>query len=137
MLTALAYAFLPADVLTLVLAGILALLLGAIGVRVWRNSRVTPAERERRRRAMIATRGKMGDANLVEARDALVFYTYSVRGVQYTASQDLSALAAFMPADPSMALGAVYVKYDPRNPANSVVLAEDWTGFVVKTPVER
>jgi hypothetical protein len=103
-------------------------LLVAIGVRRWRASRVTPAERERRRRAMLVARGKMGDAVLVEIHDDLVFFTYSVRGVEYTASQDVSALKEQVPRD-LLSLLAVAVKYLPQNPANSIVLAEDWSGL--------
>ncbi len=35
----------------------------------------------------------MSDAMLVEIREDLVFYSYGVRGVEYTASQDLSRFA--------------------------------------------
>ena len=110
------------------LATAVVVLLVVIGVRRWKASRVTPAERERRRRAMLVARGKMGDAVLVELHDDLVFYTYSVRGVEYTASQDVSGLKDQFPQDLS-ALLAVGVKYLPQNPANSIVLAEDWSGL--------
>ena len=73
----------------------------------------------------------MGDASIVEMREDFIFYSYDVRGVQYTASQDISALRPYMPTDLSVAVGPVFVKYDPRNPANSVVLSEDWSGFRV------
>jgi len=33
-----------------------------------------------------------------------------------------------LPADLS-AISPVAVKYDPRNPANSIVIAEEWTGL--------
>src|SRR5690349_20827018 len=68
-----------------------------LGYRAWKRSRVTPEERERRRRELLATRGKMGDASLVEIREDLVFYSYLVRGVIYTASQDISRLQDLMP----------------------------------------
>lgn len=110
------------------LATAVVVLLLVIGVRRWKASRVTPTERERRRRAMLVARGKMGDAVLVELHDDLVFYTYSVRGVEYTASQDVSTLQDQFPHDLS-ALLAVGVKYLPQNPANSIVLAEDWSGL--------
>jgi hypothetical protein len=119
---------------TAVEAGLLSLavaviaLLAIIGFRVWKASRVTPEERERKRRAMLVLRGKMGDAVLVEVRDDLLFFTYSVRGVEYTASQDISAMKDRVPQDLS-SIGAVAVKYLPENPANSIVLAEDWTGL--------
>jgi hypothetical protein len=103
-------------------------LLAVIGIRRWKASRVTPEERERRRRAMLVARGKMGDAALVEIREDLIFFTYSVRGVEYTASQDISTLRDQVPQDLS-ALLAVAVKYLAQNPANSIVLAEEWSGL--------
>jgi hypothetical protein len=115
-------------------AGLLALAVAAIasfavvGYRAWKASRVTPEERERRRRALLVSRGKMGDAVLVEVRDELLFFTYDVRGVEYTASQDISSLKNLVPQDLS-SIGAVAVRYLPENPANSIVLAEDWTGL--------
>jgi hypothetical protein len=102
--------------------------LAVVGVRRWIASRVSPEERERRRRSMVVARGKMGDAVLVEIREDLIFFSYSVRGVEYTASQDVSALRDMVPRDLS-ALLAVGVKYLPQNPANSVVVAEEWSGL--------
>jgi hypothetical protein len=72
--------------------------------------------------------GKMGDAQLVEIRDELIFYSYGVRGVEYTASQDISQLKQLVPSDLS-ALGSVSVRYDAKNPANSIVIAEQWSGL--------
>jgi hypothetical protein len=112
--------------LSLALAAVV--LLAVIGVRRWRASRVPAEERERRRRAMLVALGKMGDAVLVEIRDDLIFFSYSVRGVEYTASQDVSALRGHVPRDLS-ALIAVGVKYLPQNPANSIVVAEEWSGL--------
>ena len=82
---------------------------------------------------MLLSAGKMGDANLVDIRDDFLFYSYAVRGVIYTASQDVSRLKAFLPGDLA-SLGNVSVRYDPRNPANSIVLAEEWTGLSVPAP---
>ncbi len=125
----LAYSFTPAETVTLVLAGVLVSLVAVIGVRAWKQSRVTPEERERRRRASLVAAGKMGDASLVEIRDNLIFYSYDVRGVGYTASQDVSMLREYLPPDFSVAIGHIFVKYDPRNPANSVVVSEEWSGL--------
>jgi hypothetical protein len=120
---------------TLALAGLLVVLLAILGYRWWRDSRVTPAERERRRREALAAHGKMGDAVLVEIRGEIFFYTYAVRGVEYTASQDVSALANPIPLDYSQ-VASVTVRFDPRNPANSIVLSESWSGLRVGQAVE-
>ena len=114
--------------ITAALLCVLVVLLVIIGVRAWLRSRVSSDERERRRRLMLLSTGKMGDANLLEIRDGLLFYSYAVRGVEYTASQDVSSLTSFVP-DGVASLGSICVKYDPRNPANSIVLAEEWSGL--------
>jgi hypothetical protein len=77
---------------TLALAAALAVLAAVIGYRAWKRSRITPEERELRRRTALVGHGKMSDAMLVEIRDDLLFYSYGVRGVEYTASQDVSML---------------------------------------------
>ena len=113
---------------TIALAAVLVILLAVFGYRAYQRSRISPEERERRRRAWLVATGKMGDAMLVEVRDSLLFYSYDVRGVEYTASQDVTPLAGKLKS-PLTEHGAVSVKYDPRNPANSIVVAEDWTGL--------
>ena len=124
----LALSFTAAEKLTLGLAAVLMVLVAIMGYRTWKASLITPQERERRRRSALVAIGKMGDATLMEVREDLVIYSYDVRGVEYTASQDISLLQSRMPTDLS-AVGPVFVKYDPRNPANSIVLAEEWTGI--------
>jgi hypothetical protein len=116
-----------ADAVTLILAGVLAVLLALIGYRAWKLSRISPEERERRRRLALVAAGKMGDAMLVELRGEMLFYSYFVRGVEYTACQDIAALKAVLPD--LAAVGPVSVKYDPHNPANSIILAEEWSGL--------
>ena len=98
--------------------------------RHYRN-RPTPAELERRRRAQIHQAGKMGDGEIVdvERESSSIVYSYSVAGVVYTASQDLTALQASIPADAMTMVGPVSIKFDPRNPANSIVICEDWSGL--------
>jgi hypothetical protein len=119
----------------LVLGGLTVAGLSAWGIRAYRNSRPSPAEIERRRREALNSGGKMGDANLLEFRDEVVLYSYYVAGVEYTAAQDLSDLQMHLPADCWAAIGPACVKYDPRIPANSMVLCEDWSGL--RTPARR
>ena len=117
-----------ANGITAALLGVLVILLAIIAVRAWLRSRISPDEKERRRRLMLLSAGKRGDANLVDIHDDLLVYRYAVRGVEYTASQDVSGLRPFVP-DGVASLGPICVKYDPRNPANSIVLAEEWSGL--------
>jgi hypothetical protein len=51
-----------------------------------------------------------------------------VAGVGYTAAQDVRTIEALLPADRMSVIGPARVKYDPRNPANSIVLCEEWSG---------
>lgn len=108
---------------------------GAYGIRAYLRSRPTPAEFERRRRTTLNASGKMGDANLLDLRENTAFYSYDVRGVEYHATQDISELAHQLPSDPWTSIGPVSVKYDPRNPANSILLCEEWSGL--RTPLPR
>jgi hypothetical protein len=126
--------FTGADAITAALLAALLVLAGMIGVRAWRRSRISSDEWERRRRLTLLAMGKMGDANLLDVHDDLLLYSYSVRGVEYTASQNISRLRQFLPADVASLAGHVLVKYDARNPANSIVLAEEWSGLRPANP---
>src|ERR1039457_844899 len=103
--------FTAAELMTAALAAVLVVLLAAIGFRAWQHSRVTAEQRERRRCARLVAIGKISDATLVEIRENLVFYSYAVRGVEYTASQDLSRFVGEVAMDFS-GVSAMSVKYD-------------------------
>ena len=110
--------------------------LGAWGVRKYLKGRPSEAELERRRRTTLHARGKTGDATLLEYRDHVVFYSYAIGGVEYTACQDLADLQSLIPSDRWSAIGPASIKYDPRNPANSIVLCEEWSGLRTAHRVE-
>lgn len=93
--------------------------------------RKTPVELERRRRIALDAKAKMGDGVIVDVRDNTIYYSYEVRGVAYTASQDVSSLLRFLPTDLSTLGGPVMLKYNPKNPANSIVVSEEWSGLRV------
>jgi len=109
--------------------GVTAVGLGAWGVYRYLKNRPTASELERRRRNLLHSRGKMGDANLLEFHDHLVFYSYAIAGVEYSACQDLADLQTLLPPDRWSTIGPATMKYDPRNPANSIVLCEQWSGL--------
>jgi hypothetical protein len=100
-------------------------------VPLWRWFRRSPDadEVERRRRDTLVRNGKMGDAEILEVEDASIVYSYHVRGVGYTASQDITSLQSLLPEDRMKMIGAVSIRFDPRNPANSIVLSERWSGL--------
>jgi hypothetical protein len=64
-----------------------------------------------------------------EVKNGCVFYRYSWRGIDYDCSQDLAAIITLVPGEPESLIGPVTVKFLPRNPYNSIVLCESWSGF--------
>ncbi len=103
-----------------------------LGLWRWLRSRPNADELERRRRETLVRNGKMGDGEILEVEAASVVYSYHVRGVGYTATQDVAALTSMLPEDTMRMIGPVSVRFDPRNPANSIVLSERWSGL--RTP---
>jgi hypothetical protein len=94
-----------------------------------RRRRPTPEEIERSRRLAIQAGGKMGDGEIIDVNGNSIMYSYSVAGVNYTASQDATELRELLPPDLMSLLGPISIKFDPRNPANSIVICEQWSGL--------
>jgi hypothetical protein len=90
----------------------------------------TPEELEKRRRLAVHAVGKLGDGEVLDVEGAAVVFSYSVAGVGYTASQDVTAFEAQLPENTMNLIGQAQVKFDPRNPANSIVICEEWSGLV-------
>lgn len=92
--------------------------------------RLKPEERERRRRLRVNAEGRTGSAIITDFRDGVLCYTYSVAGVEYAACQDVRTLSALLPANPFTLLARpATLKYLTRNPANSILLCEGWSGL--------
>lgn len=109
---------------------IAAALVSAAGATWWmRRGQRTPAERERRRRLALNAIGRMTDGFVTETAAGLVCYTYSHGGVEYMASQDISTLGEYLPANPEVLIGPALVKFDQSNPSNSMVVCENWSGL--------
>ena len=109
-----------------VLAG--ALVLGLL------KFRMTPDDKERRRRGRLHVLGRMRDGMLMEVDGPVLHYTYSANGVDYHASQDISTLPNLIPPEASLILGPVTIKYLVRNPANSILVCETWSGLRLRAP---
>jgi hypothetical protein len=110
-----------------VLGLVVAAAIVALAARLLRR-RPSAEEIEKRRRTELNAKGKLGDGEVVDIEGVAIVYSYSVGGVGYTASQDVSALEALMPENTMSLIGPALVKFDPRNPANSIVLCEEWCG---------
>jgi hypothetical protein len=59
----------------------------------------------------------------------LLYYTYSISGVTYETAQDITGLEERAHLNRVAAGQTASVKYDPANPSNSILLADDWSGL--------
>ena len=88
-----------------------------------------PEKRERKRRLHLHQHGRLGDALITGATEEMLYYSYSVRGVQYEASQDVTGLRQLLPAEPERLFGPASLKYSSKNPGNSILICEEWSGL--------
>jgi hypothetical protein len=59
----------------------------------------------------------------------LVRYSYSISGVTYETAQDVTGLEERLCLERLAAGQPASVKYDPSNPSNSILVADDWSGI--------
>ncbi len=108
----------------------------AIGAWIPGWHRITPEERERMRRLAVNANGRLGSAMITDFRDGIVSYRYVIGGVEYAASQDVSTLWDLIPPNPyALTERPAGLKYLPRNPANSILLCEKWSGLQLLVPL--
>jgi len=102
----------------------------AIGVYIVLRIRRKPKDKEQRRRLEVNSNGRLADATILEIAGDAIVYEYLVRGITYTASQDISKLRELIPGDPERLIGRpASLKYSSQNPANSILLCEEWSGL--------
>ena len=113
------------------------------------------SESERERRAYLNRIGRIVDGQVLEIVDKpdesmqgqaslfgkrradkskpatrkMLLYTYSISGVTYEAGQDVTGLEEQVCLDRVVAGQPVGVRYDPSNPSNSILIADDWSGL--------
>jgi hypothetical protein len=119
------------------------LVLGAVGLAIaglalLRRKPKTADDRERERRSWLSEVGRITDGTVIDVQEivpnghhaaTMLIYHYDVAGVSYEASQDVTYLRQWVNLH-SCRLGLpTSVKYDPRNPGNSLVIAEGWIGL--------
>jgi hypothetical protein len=124
--------------------------IGVVGYLVTRR-KPTAEEIERDRRDLLARSGRITDGTIMdtmitEARNGslnasdvstpagpsiptpqIILYNYRIAGVTYECAQDVTALAEYVHG--IRADLPVQVRYAPHNPANSIVVAESWSGL--------
>jgi hypothetical protein len=138
------------------LAGVAVVVL--VGIVLWlRRKPEDESDVERQRRAYLNRVGRIVEGQVLEivehVRDAsdpaarphgmfqkraapsvngtqkLLYYTYSISGVTYETAQDITGLEEAKHLGRVAAGQTASVKYDPSNPSNSILLADDWSGL--------
>lgn len=117
-------------VATVIVAGV-----AAVFVTLRIKQRKSPEELERLRRQLVNHSGRVADGIVLEIHENTVFYTYKVRGIEYDAAQEISQIRHLLPAEEHRLIGPLNLKYIPDNPANSIVIAEQWCGLRVSPPI--
>jgi hypothetical protein len=110
-----------------------------LAVGAWaRRHRKTPEQIERERRFRISESGRITDGTVIDVSHLnlngsgemqLLIYKYDVAGVSYEASQDITHLRHMVDLHSCRIGLPASIKYDPTNPGNSIVVAENWTGI--------
>jgi hypothetical protein len=106
-----------------------------------------PDEVERQRRAYLNQIGRIVEGQItdlvevaedaaarkgsqvVDGRRKLVCYSYSISGVSYETAQDITSLEGRAGLERIITGLPASIKYDPSNPSNSILLADDWSGL--------
>jgi len=112
-------------------------------VRRWRSK--SPDEIERLRRMGVNACGRIIMGRIVELAERqqdgpagpVLLYDYEVAGVTYEAAQDLSALPEIAAAAPFLPGQTTSIKYDPKQPTNSILACEDWCGIPELEPKRK
>jgi hypothetical protein len=125
-------------------AAVLGAVLLALGLWMVFRKRPTAGELERARRLFLAHSGRLVDGMLldvceVEAEDGrtltMLLYSYRIGGVDYESSQDITDMRGVVDALQVRAGFPCSARYQPGNPHNSIVVAEEWSGLRAGLPV--
>jgi hypothetical protein len=115
---------------------------------------VDPEEAERRRRLHLNQIGRIAEGQVVELAEhdaeppvsrglfgskpqplpfnrtrQLVTYSYAISGVTYHTAQDITGLESQVRMERLVAGQPASIKYDPSNPVDSILVADDWSGL--------
>jgi hypothetical protein len=114
-----------------------------------------PEEAERKRRLHLNQIGRIAEGQVVELAEHppephegskklfgsrarplgdtrprhLVTYSYAISGVTYHTAQDITGLEGQIRFERLVAGQPASVKYDPSNPSDSILVADDWSGL--------
>lgn len=128
---------------------------GAMIVYAFFRPPVDPEEAERKRRLYLNQIGRIAEGQVVELAEHqaepqrrqrglfgvkaqplttdrprhLVSYSYAISGVTYHTAQDITGLESQVPMERLVAGQPTSIKYDPSNPVDSILVADDWSGL--------
>ena len=74
-------------------------------------------------------RARLKSTKKIDGRRKLVCYSYSISGVSYETAQDITSLEGRAGMDRIITGLPASIKYDPSNPSNSILIADDWSGL--------
>ncbi len=80
-------------------------------------------------RLSIKAAGARGGKGAPSSARSVVFYSYTISGVTYETAQDVTGLEERACLKQLIAGQPASVKYDPANPGNSILVADDWSGL--------
>lgn len=120
------------------------LAMATAGLILLRRKRPTAEELEQARRRFLVQSGRLVDGMLLDVAEVdvgdgrkltMLIYNCRIGGVDYDCSQDVTALSAIIDARQVRAGFPCTVRYQPGNPHNSIVVAEQWSGLRAGLPV--
>ncbi|MHB1936637.1 MAG: hypothetical protein ACYCOR_08635 [Acidobacteriaceae bacterium] len=98
--------------------------------------RKSAEEKERLRREHLVLHGRIIDGSVLDWSEqpnssdlGTLHYRYYISGVSYECAQDLTFLKGTALIDATFLGRPASVRYDPKNPANSIIVAEGWNGL--------
>ena len=98
----------------------------------------SPQEMERERREWLNQIGRITDGTVLDVQEVptkghlpatMLIFEYDVGGVSYEAAQDVTRLRQHLNLHSCRIGLPTSVRYDPQNPANSIVVSEKWMGL--------
>ena len=110
----------------------------AAGLAVWWTlaHRKSAEEIERERRNHLVLHGRIIDGTVLDWTEQpdtgdlrTLHYRYDIGGVTYQCAQELTALKDMAKVDAACLGMPASVRYDPKNPTNSIIVAETWSGI--------
>jgi hypothetical protein len=140
-------------------AAALVVVIAAVALRQYFQKPEDPNDEERRRRSQLNQVGRIVEGLVVELVETqgsaaptpssamfsrrksaesglggnglrrLVRYSYSIAGVTYETAQDVTGLEERLCLERIASGQPASVKYDPSNPSNSILVADDWSGL--------